>query len=47
MKEQVISVAADQIVGETAKIKVEGYRFVTMTCVEIDQTTVDILYHLT
>jgi ech hydrogenase subunit D len=32
-------------VGETAKIKSEGYRFVTLTCVELDENTVDILYH--
>ena len=42
---QVISVSPENVVGETAKMKVEGYRFVTLSCVELDETTVDILYH--
>ena len=45
MKGEVVSVGIDTVVGETAKIKVEGYRFVTMSCAELDQTMVDILYH--
>jgi ech hydrogenase subunit D len=40
-----IPVCPENIVGETAKIKVEGYRFVTLTCVELDETRVDVLYH--
>jgi ech hydrogenase subunit D len=42
---QVIAIRPENVVGETAKMKVEGYRFVTLSCVEIDETTVDILYH--
>ena len=45
MKEEVIAVGPDAVVGETAKMKVGGYRFVTLSCVEIDESTVDILYH--
>lgn len=45
MIEQVTAVSAENVVGETAKMKVAGYRFVTLSCVEIDETTVDILYH--
>jgi ech hydrogenase subunit D len=45
MIEQVIAVSPENVVGETAKMKVEGYRFVTLSCVEIDETMVDILYH--
>lgn len=45
MKEQVISISADDVIGETAKIKVQGYRFVTMSCAELDETMIDILYH--
>jgi ech hydrogenase subunit D len=45
MIEQVIAISADNVVGETAKMKVEGYRFVTLSCVELDETSVDILYH--
>ena len=42
---QVIAISPQNVVGETAKMKVEGYRFVTLSCVELDETTVDILYH--
>jgi len=42
---QVIAISPENVVGETAKMKVEGYRFVTLSCVELDETTVDILYH--
>lgn len=45
MIEQVIAVSPENVVGEAAKMKVEGYRFVTLSCVEINETTVDILYH--
>lgn len=45
MLEQVTAVSPENLVGETARIKVEGYRFVTLSCVELDEKTVDILYH--
>jgi ech hydrogenase subunit D len=45
MQEEVISVGSDTLVGEVAKTKVEGFRFVTMSCVELDGNTVSILYH--
>jgi ech hydrogenase subunit D len=45
MQEEVIFVSSDILVGEVAKIKVEGFRFVTMSCVELDGNTVNILYH--
>lgn len=45
MKGEVIPVSVDTLVGEAAKKKVEGYRFLTMSCTELDDTTVDILYH--
>jgi ech hydrogenase subunit D len=45
MKGEVVSVSVDTVVGESAKTKAEGYRFVTMSCVELDETMVDILYH--
>ena len=45
MQGQVITISPENVVGEAAKIKAEGYRFVTLSCVEIDDTTVDILYH--
>ena len=33
------------MLGETARLKAEGYRLVTLSCVEKDETQVDILYH--
>ncbi len=42
---QMMAISPENVVGETAKMKVEGYRFVTLSCVELDETTVDILYH--
>ena len=43
---EVISVSLDDIIEKVARKKVEGYRFVTMSCAELDKNTVDILYHL-
>jgi ech hydrogenase subunit D len=45
MLEQEISIDPANIVGESAKLKVEGYRLVTLSCVERDENRVDILYH--
>lgn len=45
MREQVNQIDADALIGEAAKLKVQGYRLVTLTCVEIDEKRVDILYH--
>jgi ech hydrogenase subunit D len=38
-------VAPAQLVAEATKLKNDGYRFVTMSSVEIDQTNMEILYH--
>ncbi len=45
MPEEVIAVGSDTLVGEVARTKVEGFRFVTMSCVELDADTVYIFYH--
>lgn len=45
MKEETIPVTKETVIGETAKIKIEDYRFVTMTCVELDEKQVDVIYH--
>lgn len=45
MREEIIPVGAGALVGEVAKLKVQGYRLVTLSCTEIDETSVDILYH--
>jgi len=43
---EVIPVSLDEVIEKIAKKKVEGYRFVTMSCAELDGNTFDILYHL-
>jgi len=45
MREEIVPVSAEALVGEVAKLKVQGYRFVTLSCTELDETTLDILYH--
>jgi ech hydrogenase subunit D len=45
MREEIVTVEADRLVGEVAKLKVQGYRLVTLTCTEIDEGTLDVLYH--
>ncbi len=45
MREEIMTVSAEALVGEAAKLKVLGYRLVTLSCTELDATTVDILYH--
>jgi ech hydrogenase subunit D len=45
MQGQVIAIDIDTVVGETAKMKAQGYRFVTMSCVELDERRLEILYH--
>lgn len=38
-------VSSEELTGKIARFKGEGHRFVTMTAVETDEETVDILYH--
>lgn len=38
-------VALEALVGEVAKMKVQGYRFVTLSCTELDARSIDVLYH--
>jgi ech hydrogenase subunit D len=45
MLHDVACVSRDALVGEVAKIKVQGYRFVTLSCVERDGENFDIFYH--
>jgi ech hydrogenase subunit D len=35
----------ESLVGEVARARAEGCRFVTVTCVELDASSVDLLYH--
>lgn len=45
MLDELISVNPDKLVGEVAELKVEGYRFVTLSCMQDDDNTIVILYH--
>lgn len=45
MQEEITPVGPDALVGEVAKLKVQGWRLVTLSCTEIDATSLDILYH--
>ena len=45
MREEIIPVDPEALVGAVAKLKVQGWRLVTLSCTEIDETSVDILYH--
>jgi ech hydrogenase subunit D len=45
MREEIIPVGPDALLGEAARLKVQGWRLVTLSCTEIDATTVDLLYH--
>jgi NADH:ubiquinone oxidoreductase subunit C len=45
MKDDIISISPDDVVGACARKKAEGYRFVTMTCTAMGNDKLDILYH--
>jgi ech hydrogenase subunit D len=45
MLKDTISISLEAVVGQAARIKVEGYRFVTMSCTVLDENRMDILYH--
>ncbi len=45
MREEIMAVSAEALVGEVAKLKVLGYRLVTLSCTELDASNLDILYH--
>jgi hypothetical protein len=45
MREEVIPISLDAVVGEAGKMKAEGYRLVTLSAAELDAEKVDILYH--
>ena len=45
MEDRTIPVTLETVVDVVTKIKAEGNRLVTMTCVDIDEENVEILYH--
>ena len=45
MEGEEITIGHEILLGEIAKLKVAGYRFVTMSCVELNTDMLEILYH--
>ena len=45
MQQELISVSPDILVGEVAKIKVAGFRLVTISCVDRDGSDAHLFYH--
>jgi ech hydrogenase subunit D len=45
MLHDVTCISREALVGEIAKIKLQGYRFVTLSCVERDERAFDIFFH--
>ena len=45
MNQEIVEITPDQVVGACARKKAEGCRFVTMTCVALDEERLEVLYH--
>jgi len=45
MSIQALTIAPAQLLAEATRLKNDGYRFVTMSSVELDETNMEILYH--
>ncbi|MDP4093513.1 MAG: NADH-quinone oxidoreductase subunit C [Bacillota bacterium] len=45
MIENVTDITKDQLLGEVQKMKYDGYRFVTATCIDNGDETLDVYYH--
>lgn len=45
MIENLVDITNDQLLGEVQKLKYDGYRFVTSTCVDNGDGTIDVIYH--
>jgi NADH:ubiquinone oxidoreductase subunit C len=45
MIENMVDITNDQLLGEVQKMKYDGYRFVTSTCVDNGDGTIDVIYH--
>ena len=45
MLDETITVSAERLLGESAKVKAEGYRFVTLSCVALYEDHFEIIYH--
>lgn len=45
MKGELITVTPETLLGEVGRAKAEGFRLVTLTGVELDAASMDLLYH--
>jgi len=45
MNEEVVDISPDQLLAACARMKIDGCRFVTMSCVAMDESTHMLLYH--
>ena len=45
MIENLVEITSDQLLDEISKSKYQGYRFVTATCADNGDDTIDVLYH--
>ncbi len=45
MIENLFDITNDQLLSEVQKLKYDGYRFVTSTCVDNGDGTIDVIYH--
>ncbi len=45
MIENLVDITNDQLLSEVQKLKYDGYRFVTSTCVDNGDGTIDVIYH--
>jgi NADH:ubiquinone oxidoreductase subunit C len=45
MIENVKEISVQELLGEVQKLQYDGYRFVTATCVDNNNETLDLLYH--
>lgn len=45
METKTITVSPETLIGETARLKVDGYRLVTLSCLRDDQNGFEIRYH--
>ncbi|GAB6058183.1 NADH-quinone oxidoreductase subunit C [Desulfonatronum parangueonense] len=41
---ETVDIAMDELKGEVTRLKAEGWRLVTITCVDLDEEHVDLLY---
>ncbi len=45
MIENLVEITSDQLLGEVQKAKYEGYRFITSSCADNGDDTIDVIYH--